>query len=251
MSRTSFGFRAGPAGADSLALCFSGEGLESRRARAKQYEGSAEMSDADDRFAIIAVLDRYAECLDQRDWPGLAEVFTQDVEIDWQEWQQSGLHEVTQSIRSYLDGCGPSQHLLGNYRIVLDGDRATSKHYCRVMHMGKGPQRGQDLRDLDRIQGRAAPDEGGLAIDPARCPRDHGSGRSLAARSGMKGRRRLACAAAKRGARAAGHPVPAARPACAAPASVRRSEGPRARGRTRPPSSSIPFRSPGVSSHGQ
>ena len=29
------------------------------------------MSDADDRFEIIAVLDRYAECLDTRDWPGL------------------------------------------------------------------------------------------------------------------------------------------------------------------------------------
>ena len=35
------------------------------------------MSDAaDDRFAIIATLDRYAECLDRRDWPGLADVFT-------------------------------------------------------------------------------------------------------------------------------------------------------------------------------
>ena len=101
------------------------------------------MSDADDRFAIIATLDRYAECLDQRDWPGLADVFTQDVEIDWVEWKQKGLAESTGSIRSYLDGCGPSQHLLGNYRIELDGDSAQSKHYCRVMHMGKGDQKGK------------------------------------------------------------------------------------------------------------
>ena len=36
------------------------------------------MSDTDDRFAIIAVLDRYAEVLDTRDWPGLADVFTDD-----------------------------------------------------------------------------------------------------------------------------------------------------------------------------
>ena len=71
------------------------------------------MSEADDRFAIIATLDRYAECLDERDWPGLADVFTEDVEIDWVEWNQTGLDEVTKSIRSYLDGCGPSQHLLG------------------------------------------------------------------------------------------------------------------------------------------
>ena len=101
------------------------------------------MSDADDRFAIIATLDRYAECLDQRDWPGLADVFTDDVEIDWVEWKQKGRAEATTSIRSYLDGCGPSQHLLGNYRIALDGDRASSKCYCRVMHMGKGEHEGK------------------------------------------------------------------------------------------------------------
>ena len=102
------------------------------------------MSDAsDDRFAIIATLDRYAECLDRRDWAGLADVFTEDVEIDWVEWQQRGLDAATTSIRSYLDGCGPSQHLLGNYRIELAGDHATSRHYCRVMHMGKGLQAGK------------------------------------------------------------------------------------------------------------
>jgi len=100
------------------------------------------MSEADDRFAIIATLDRYAECLDERDWPGLADVFTEDVEIDWVEWHQTGLDEVTKSIRSYLDGCGPSQHLLGNYRISLEGDTAKSKHYCRVMHMGRGDAAG-------------------------------------------------------------------------------------------------------------
>jgi len=38
------------------------------------------MSDAEDRFAIIARLDHYAECLDTRDWEGLSGVFTNDVE---------------------------------------------------------------------------------------------------------------------------------------------------------------------------
>ena len=101
------------------------------------------MSDSDDRFSIIATLDRYAECLDTRNWPGLREVFTADVEVDWVEWRQVGLEEVTTAIRGFLDGCGPSQHLLGNYRIELDGDEATSRHYCRVMHMGKGVNAGK------------------------------------------------------------------------------------------------------------
>lgn len=100
-------------------------------------------SPADDRFAIIAVLDRYSECLDQRDWPGLSDVFTEDVEFDFGAWTKQGLDGVRDQIRSYLDGCGPSQHLLGNYRITLDGDRARSKCYCRVMHFGRGVHAGK------------------------------------------------------------------------------------------------------------
>jgi hypothetical protein len=100
-------------------------------------------SAADDRFAIIAVLDRYSECLDTRSWDRLSEVFTDDVEMDFEAWEQKGLDPVRKTIRSYLDGCGPSQHLLGNYRIELDGDRASSKCYCRVMHFGKGEHEGK------------------------------------------------------------------------------------------------------------
>ena len=101
------------------------------------------MSAADDRFAIIATLDRYSECLDTRDWARLDEVFTEDVDMDFEAWHERGLAKVTKIIRSYLDGCGPSQHLLGNYRIELDGDRASSRCYCRVMHQGKGEHQGK------------------------------------------------------------------------------------------------------------
>jgi hypothetical protein len=101
------------------------------------------MTDADDRFAIIAALDRYAECLDARDWQGLADVFSDEVEMDFQRWQARGLDAVREHIRSFLGGCGPSQHLLGNYRIELDGDRAASRCYCRVMHQGRGEHQGK------------------------------------------------------------------------------------------------------------
>ena len=101
------------------------------------------MTAADDRFAIIAVLDRYAECLDTRDWQGLADVFTDDVAMDFGAWQADHLDDVRMHIASFLDGCGPSQHLLGNYRIHLDGDRATSRCYCRVMQQGQGEHKGK------------------------------------------------------------------------------------------------------------
>lgn len=103
------------------------------------------MSEADDRFAIIAVLDRYSECLDTRDWEGLSDVFTQDVEMDFGSWRATDLDPVRANIRSFLDGCGPSQHLLGNYRIRFgpDGDHASSRCYCRVMHFGRGEHEGK------------------------------------------------------------------------------------------------------------
>ncbi len=101
------------------------------------------MGEADDRFAIIAVLDRYAECLDTRDWRGLADVFTADVEMDFGVWQAADLDAVRANIAAFLGGCGPSQHLLGNYRITLEGDAASSRCYCRVMHFGKGEHEGK------------------------------------------------------------------------------------------------------------
>jgi 3-phenylpropionate/cinnamic acid dioxygenase small subunit len=101
------------------------------------------MSLADDRFAIIAALDRYAECLDTRDWDGLADVFADDVDIDFIAWRAHNLDDVRRNISQFLDPCGPSQHLLGNYRITLDGDRASSRCYCRVMHFGKDEHAGK------------------------------------------------------------------------------------------------------------
>jgi hypothetical protein len=103
------------------------------------------MTEADDRFEIIATLDRYAECLDNRDWQGLADVFTEKIDMDFVVWRATSLDEVRSQIRSFLGGCGPSQHLLGNYRIRLDGDRASSKCYCRVMHQGKGEHEGKSF----------------------------------------------------------------------------------------------------------
>ena len=110
---------------------------------ATMNNGSTALSDADDRFAIIACLDRYAECLDTRNWEGLADVFTRDVVFDFGVWQAENLDAAIQHIRSFLDDCGPSQHLLGNYRISLNGDRASSRCYGRVMHFGRGEHQGK------------------------------------------------------------------------------------------------------------
>jgi hypothetical protein len=49
-----------------------------------------------------------------------------------------GRAAIVDSIRGLLDGCGPSQHLLGNYQISIDGDHAESATKARVLHLGAG-----------------------------------------------------------------------------------------------------------------
>lgn len=96
-----------------------------------------------DHREIVRLLDRYAEALDTRCWRLLSEVFVPELEFDFGEWTVTSRTEAVATIRGYLDGCGPTQHLLGNYRIDLDGDAAHSRVYVRAFHVGIGSAAGK------------------------------------------------------------------------------------------------------------
>ena len=91
-----------------------------------------------DRHAVIDVLNRYAEALDHRDWALLDDVFETNATADYGTGALSGRSAIVRSITDLLGGCGPSQHLLGNYQVVVDGDRARSVCRIRVFHEGAG-----------------------------------------------------------------------------------------------------------------
>ncbi|MGZ8813386.1 MAG: nuclear transport factor 2 family protein, partial [Mycobacterium sp.] len=76
-----------------------------------------------ERQQIIDTLNTYATCLDTRDWLGLNNVFHPQA-VGIYAVTLNGRAAIVDSIRSFLDGCGPSQHLLGNYQISIDGDNA-------------------------------------------------------------------------------------------------------------------------------
>ena len=86
----------------------------------------------DDRQQIVDVLSRLTTILDGRRWEALPEVFTVDAEA----YGASGIDAVETLVRGFLGGCGPSQHLLGNHLVEVDGDRARSVTKIRVMHQG-------------------------------------------------------------------------------------------------------------------
>ncbi|MEO9140205.1 MAG: nuclear transport factor 2 family protein [Jatrophihabitans sp.] len=83
-----------------------------------------------DRDEIVDVLTEAAWIFDHREWDRLTEVFTPDVVA----YGQEGLDAVRANTIRYLGRCGPTQHLVGNHRIRIDADTATSTSYVRAFH---------------------------------------------------------------------------------------------------------------------
>jgi ketosteroid isomerase-like protein len=95
----------------------------------------AEMTDdGRDERSIVAVLNRLAWILDERAWGDLDQVFTADAVAYGAD--EPGVPAIEETVRKFLGGCGPSQHLLGNHQIEVDGDTATARTKLRVMHQG-------------------------------------------------------------------------------------------------------------------
>ena len=89
----------------------------------------------DDRHQIIEQLHLLALLFDHRWWDRLGEVMAPDVVAYGHEGVEAVLRD---SLRLHLGGCGPSQHLLGNHQITVEGDTARSITRARVFHQGAG-----------------------------------------------------------------------------------------------------------------
>ena len=92
-----------------------------------------------DKLDIQEVLIRYANALDSREHELLNDVFLADADIDYtavggvrgnlQEWQE-WLHPAMSRFESW-------QHLMANFVIELDGDRATALTRCHNPLQGR------------------------------------------------------------------------------------------------------------------
>ena len=91
-----------------------------------------------DRQQIIEALAEVAAALDSRDWDALRRWFTPDTHA----YGVRGHEALVEQLQAHLGGVGPTQHLLGNHRVSVDGDTASSLSYARVHHVGAGPMDG-------------------------------------------------------------------------------------------------------------
>lgn len=87
---------------------------------------------------IHRALVRFARAMDERDWSALDEILAEDATADLGTGPLAGRAAIVAQMRSFLDECGPTQHLLGNPLIDVDGDRATSRIYVSDLHLGRG-----------------------------------------------------------------------------------------------------------------
>ena len=90
-----------------------------------------------DERAIHLKLCAIARAMDCREWTQLTEILTEDVTGDLGDVIAiNGREEFLATLRKYLGNCGPTQHLLGNLVVSIDGDAAKSTCYVRDIHQG-------------------------------------------------------------------------------------------------------------------
>ena len=86
----------------------------------------------EEQKAVVDVVVRCAAAFDHRDWVALDEVFATDANA----YGVQGREAIVAFVRGFLGGCGPSQHLLANHQVVVDGKTARSVCKARVFHVG-------------------------------------------------------------------------------------------------------------------
>jgi hypothetical protein len=90
-----------------------------------------------DERAIYRQLCALAEAMDKKDWKMLDDILLEDATGNFGDGHQlKGRADFVGMFSRFLGSCGPTQHLLGNVLIDVDGDRARSSCYIRDMHQG-------------------------------------------------------------------------------------------------------------------
>ena len=87
-----------------------------------------------DRQAIVEVIDRYATSLDAKDYERFKTCFSEDAVVHYSD-DLVGPEPTAAYAESVLSQYAFTQHLLGNYEITLDGDRASARTYMHASHV--------------------------------------------------------------------------------------------------------------------
>lgn len=100
--------------------------------------------------SIYRNLVAFSCAMDERDWDAFVDFTCADMTANLGQGELQGRDKIVAFMRSFLDNCGATQHLLGNVIINVDGDSATSSAYVCDMHLGKGDKSEMSFHTLGR-----------------------------------------------------------------------------------------------------
>ena len=97
---------------------------------------------------IYRKLVRFARAMDDRQWDLIADLAVADLTANFGIGELNGRDAVIANMRSFLDDCGTTQHILGNVLIYINGDRASSQCYVSDMHLSSDKDSDLSFRTL-------------------------------------------------------------------------------------------------------
>jgi 3-phenylpropionate/cinnamic acid dioxygenase small subunit len=125
-----------------------------------------------DERAIIDVCVRYATAIDDRDWERLRSCFLPDaVGIYHADRPLTGYPAIEEAVRTAVTPLSRTQHLVTNFTVVLDGDRATSRCYLHAQHVRAGLPGGETFVIAGRYSDRLVRTDDGWRIRERRLDR--------------------------------------------------------------------------------
>lgn len=97
-----------------------------------------------DRLDVIDVCTQMVWSTDRRQWDRLAEVFTDEVAVDYTSLAGGtpgpvGRNELVDSWRQLLGAMTATQHLVSNHLVTVDGDTATCTAQFQATHIAEMP----------------------------------------------------------------------------------------------------------------
>jgi uncharacterized protein (TIGR02246 family) len=131
----------------------------------------------EDREAIHALFMEYRRMLDEKDFEGYANLFTEDgrfttTDPAWQADSRAGIHRmVTGMVGSMLTVRGGDDfHIVGNVQIDVDGDSASARSTWTYVLRGEDDQ--PDLAKIGHYEDRLVREDGRWLFKHRHAPTD-------------------------------------------------------------------------------
>ena len=113
----------------------------------------------DDRLAIAEIIARYCWAIDQRDWTGFTDMFTEDCRLDF--GNVMGVFEGADGLRNFATTMSGLDLLMRHYttNVVIEGDgsRARARSYVLALTgsgAGRSQATGRYEDDFVKVDGR-------------------------------------------------------------------------------------------------